>query len=356
MEKQRKIQIEIVRIIAMYMIVLGHAFTHGNATESIQAGRYLVTAIKTFYVPGTDIFVLISGYFMSRSKVSIKRIITMWLQILFYSLSLYLIITFLGFNTFSVIDLVKSILPVSFNQYWFMRVYLYMVLCAPFLNILLNNLNKQGHQYLIALGFMLMVIPASIPGITTFNSDAGNGILWFFMLYSTGAYFAKYPPQYKTRQYCLMAFFMFLVAFVSQILIARVSTLLGFGGMGESRFSTFDAFPIYIEACCILCAGIKLSQKPVSNAILKKVVLFFSSSTAGVYMLHEHPLVRNILWSKLDLGHHTVLYAFFISGLIFAVCAVIDHLTWKRILYFIKKIDVRRVDELLQGGFDDCKS
>lgn len=82
MEKQRKIQIEIVRIIAMYMIVLGHAFTHGNATESIQAGRYLVTAIKTFYVPGTDIFVLISGYFMSRSKVSIKRIITMWLQIL----------------------------------------------------------------------------------------------------------------------------------------------------------------------------------------------------------------------------------------------------------------------------------
>lgn len=38
----------------------------------------------------------------------------------------------------------------------------------------------------------------------------------------------------------------------------------------ESRFSTFDAFPIYIEACCILCAGIKLSQKPVSNAILKK--------------------------------------------------------------------------------------
>lgn len=73
-----------------------------------------------------------------------------------------MIITFLGFNTFSVIDLVKSILPVSFNQYWFMRVYLYMVLCAPFLNILLNNLNKQGHQYLIALGFMLMVIPARV--------------------------------------------------------------------------------------------------------------------------------------------------------------------------------------------------
>lgn len=65
MEKQRNIQIEIVRIIAMFMIVLGHAFTHGNATESIQTGGYLATAIKTFSVPGTDIFVLISGYFLS---------------------------------------------------------------------------------------------------------------------------------------------------------------------------------------------------------------------------------------------------------------------------------------------------
>ena len=35
MEKQRKIQIEIVRIIAMFMIVLGHAFTHGNAMDSM---------------------------------------------------------------------------------------------------------------------------------------------------------------------------------------------------------------------------------------------------------------------------------------------------------------------------------
>lgn len=39
MEKQKNIQIEVVRIIAMFMIVLGHAFTHGNATESIRGGR-----------------------------------------------------------------------------------------------------------------------------------------------------------------------------------------------------------------------------------------------------------------------------------------------------------------------------
>lgn len=331
MEKQKNIQIEVVRIIAMFMIVLGHAFTHGNATESIRGAEYnyLATAFETFSVPGTDIFVLISGYFMVRSKASIKRIITVWFQILFYSLSLYLLTTLSGLNSFSVIDFVKAVLPVSSNQYWFMRVYLYMLLCAPFLNVLLNHLNQQGHQLLISLGIILMVIPASIPGITTFNSEAGNGILWFFMLYLTGAYFSKYPPQHKASQYCITAVSMFLTAFLSRLVIARVSTLLGFAGMGENRFSTFDAFPIYIEACCILCAGIKLSQKSVSNEKINKAVLFFSSSTAGVYMIHEHPVVRRIIWNKLNLDCYPAIYAFGAAIIILAVCTIIDKITWK---------------------------
>ena len=49
--------------------------------------------------------------------------------------------------------------PIAFNQYWFMRVYFYLVLCAPFLNRLLNSLNQEAHKYLILLGIILMVIP-----------------------------------------------------------------------------------------------------------------------------------------------------------------------------------------------------
>lgn len=37
MIKQRNINIEIVRILAMFMIILGHAFGHGHAGESIQS-------------------------------------------------------------------------------------------------------------------------------------------------------------------------------------------------------------------------------------------------------------------------------------------------------------------------------
>lgn len=62
----------------MFVIVVGHAFTHGHAAHAIYGGlidTYLKTLVTTFSIPGTDIFVLISGYFMIKSRPSIKRIV-----------------------------------------------------------------------------------------------------------------------------------------------------------------------------------------------------------------------------------------------------------------------------------------
>lgn len=349
MARQRNISIEVTRILAMFMIVLGHAFVHGHATEDIQnnVSGLFTTALETFSVPGTDIFVIISGYFLFRSKISLKRIINTWAQILFYSLSIYIIITISGLNHFSLIGFLKTIFPISFNQYWFMRVYFYLLLCVPFINLLLDTLSQKAHQCLLFLGILLMVIPASIPLISTFNSDAGNGILWFIMLYSTGAYFSKYPPKFKVSRYVLIAFFMFAIAFLSKIFIGYIATQLGFSGLGQSRLSTFDAFPIYFEACSIVCAGIKLSDtfnNHTINPLIQKTVLFFSVSTAGIYMIHEHPLIRNLLWSRLNLSQHTALYAVLISVALFILCAIIDHLTWKQLARYLNRINTDIVD------------
>lgn len=57
MKKQRNIQIEIIRILAMFMIVLGHVFLYGHVAENVQNSmtREIITAIKVFATPGTDI-------------------------------------------------------------------------------------------------------------------------------------------------------------------------------------------------------------------------------------------------------------------------------------------------------------
>lgn len=344
MKKERNIQIEIVRILAMFMIVLGHAVLYGHAAEKIHNNVYggvLTTAIETFATPGTDIFVLISGYFLVKSKINVKRIIVLWLQILFYSVSIYLLMLTLGITKFSYMELIKACFPIAFNQYWFMRVYFYLILCVPFLNKLINSLEKKEHKRLILLGIVLMVIPASIPGIALFNNDAGNGILWFIMLYLTGAYLQIYPPRFSAKSYTLMAFVFFMIAFFSRIGISWLSTLLGFSGMGENRLCTFDSFPIYAEAYCIVCAGIKMNLKIRHNSLGEKAILFLSESTAGVYMIHEHPLIRSTMWKWMDLENHMILYTLLMVVLIFVICATIDQLTWKKIAKYLKKINNR---------------
>ena len=182
-----------------------------------------------------------------------------------------------------------------------------------------------------------MVIPASIPGIALFNSDSGNGILWFIMLYLTGAYLQKYPPKFSAKFYMLMAFGFFMIAFLSRIGLSWLSALLGLSGMGENRFCTFDAFPIYAEACCIVCAGIKMNLKSGHNVLGKKAILFLSESTAGVYMIHEHPLIRSVMWKWVNLENHMILYTIFIVISIFVICATLDQLVWKKIEKYLKK-------------------
>lgn len=347
--KHRNLQIELLRILAMFMIVLGHAFTYGHALENFGGGKItfaLILLIKTCTIPGTDIFVLISGYFLINTKPSVKRILTVWIQILFYSLGIYLVLAVTGLESLSIVELIKHSLPVAFNKYWFMRVYFYLLLCAPFLNILLHSLSEKGYRVLILLGVLLMVIPASIPVISVFNKEAGNGILWFMLLYVTGAYFSKHPPKRKVHVYFVVAALMIFFAWASRIGVDFISAKLGFDGVGSSRFSTFDSFPIYLFSVCMLCAAICYKKREQSA---NGVVLFFSGSTAGIYMIHEHPLVRSLLWGKLQLADAD-LWTVFLSGFrIYILAAIVDNLTWKQISKIVNRINTERIDRSIHG-------
>lgn len=199
------------------------------------------------------VFAILSGYLLNKKdirngadliKICINRYFRFVIPFFFANFFVYLLYNFVGFsaqkcgmivnnqwllnqytNAIDFISVVKNSLMLGnelnnnfwiikhmlFNEYWFMRVYFYLILCVPFLNKLINSLQKKEYKQLILLGIVLMVIPASIPGIALFNSDSGNGILWFIMLYLTGAYLQKYPPKFSAKFYMLMAFGFFMI-------------------------------------------------------------------------------------------------------------------------------------------------
>lgn len=130
--KKRVSKFELLRIIAMYLIVLHHSIVHGvlnveiNSELKYPSATILATILGTGGKIGVFVFVLITGYFMINSKISLGKVIKLWLPIFFWSIILFGTLNLFYLHSFSVNNLIKSIFPILFNQYWFMTVYFFM--------------------------------------------------------------------------------------------------------------------------------------------------------------------------------------------------------------------------------------
>lgn len=91
--------IELLRIIAMIMIIMHHFALHG--CSQLQRGYTFNTVVIDVFIlggkVGVDLFILISGYFMVDSKITMRKILKFVGQVWFYSISIfslfYIIIT-----------------------------------------------------------------------------------------------------------------------------------------------------------------------------------------------------------------------------------------------------------------------
>lgn len=149
---ERESSFELLRIIAMFMIICFHfAFKGGFAADGFAADRYCKDILLTFGKIGVNVFMLISGYFMVRSKRNVKKIIKMACVSVFYTLLGNIILLLNGVVTADefVSDKLIFLIPLYpeiFNIYWFVTAYLIVYILSPYLNILLTAMDKKTYR------------------------------------------------------------------------------------------------------------------------------------------------------------------------------------------------------------------
>ncbi len=239
-------------------------------------------------------------------------------------------------------------MPISGNQYWFARVYLGLYILSPFLNILIKTLNKKQFQYLLIVCTVLFSLWRSfIPFATTLNAEGGNSIIWFCVLYMFASYIKIHGVPLRSRKLlfgltaCFLAF-----AFISNIVIQKLSSMMGLGGKGASQFTTFNSFPMLFGAIGLLCIFINLPQR---NRFAK-VIQWFSLSTFSVYLIHDNPYLRDIIWAIFKINElankiYIAPYMLLIAIIIFAICTLLDKILFTQINKIISKIKISRLDE-----------
>lgn len=140
----RESNIELLRIIAMIMIIVHHfeLFAGNSNIGNLSLNSYIEIALFSFGKLGVNIFVIISGYFLINSKFSTKKIFKLWMQILFYSVGIIGILKLLNIVDINLKEMLKYFLPISYKKYWFASTYMYLYLMFPFLNRLAHSLQQ----------------------------------------------------------------------------------------------------------------------------------------------------------------------------------------------------------------------
>lgn len=313
--KERKSNIELLRIISMIMIVAHHFSVHGKFV--LKTTEFLNTVwlqlLSSGGKIGVNIFVIISGYFLIKSEnINIKKLIKLILQILFYLIILTLI--FVGFNLYPF-----SIKGIS---WWFAKTYLILYLIHPYINKMLNNLEKLEYKNFL---LMLTIIFSIFPTITSNTADDGN-IMWFIYLYSIGGYLKKYLiiDKEKTNKYAKLTFLTYLLTFSITIVFLLIGKKYNIFLEKSNYLFGMEKITTLIISVLFVLTFINLDIK--SN----KIINVISSTTFGIYLIHDNYYVKKYIWEQLFKNSNyansnsLILYSIFVIIIVFLVCSLIE--------------------------------
>ncbi|WP_455542985.1 acyltransferase [Intestinibacter sp.] len=347
MEKRRSINLEILRILCIYMVLYLHSYTHSGVLEKVlpfSGNFYGVWIILSLFYCTINGFVMISGYFMINSTFNIKKILNLWFQVWFYSVVIFII--FYIFKPFDLTrtDLINSILPISRNSYWFATSYILLYLFFPLLNKIVKKLDRVKLKRLIIVMIVFFgVLPEIMPATYGILLGSGKGILWFATAYFMGAYCRLYV-DYKTinRKLCVVGYFVPAIF----ALLVRISLIIVFKldpYDTQQIWRIYGNNTIFITISSIYLFLFFMSYKDLRlKPKYEKVIIKISSCTFAVYLIHDNYLVRTWLWALLK-TYTWVKYPYFLLFLlvvnivIFSICLMIEILR-RNIGKQIKKI------------------
>lgn len=193
---KRDSNIELFRIIMMWLIVAHHYVVNSGMLDAIWEPpytwqNYFLYVFGMWGKIGINCFVLITGYFMCKSDITIRKFLKLFLEVLFYNVVIYAIFAISGYEPFTFAGMGKAINPIGSISNGFVSCFLIYYLLIPYLNKVVNNISKRQHQYLLAICFLFFVVWDQLPGIEYQYNYVG----WFCVLHVVASYIRLYMPN-----------------------------------------------------------------------------------------------------------------------------------------------------------------
>lgn len=296
--KARNSSIELLRIIAMLMIVTSHCVLYTDLNVLTMRFGVNKVLIETFLYSGGKIgvvaFFAISAWFLSDKggvRAGFRRVWILEREILFWSLTLFAIAVVSDRSQMTASLGVRSLLPVITALWWYPTAYAVFLLMFPFVAKGLRSFGEQMHRTLCILMFVLwtaldMLMPLSGVGLP------GGNWLSFVYIYTLISFYKWYMRPLRRAT----AWWMLLVGY--GLLAAEAVA----GGVLFARTGKLGVLQVYLSRAefrlPVLMIGFALFVLAERRTFHSGLINAVAASTFGVYLISEYPFMRSRIWGS----------------------------------------------------------
>ena len=323
-EGQRNSSIELLRIIAMFMILAHHFIFHnGYDVLKLPLGPeriFFQLVMAGGGKVGVVIFFSISAwFFLDREqtiKSNLKRVWIMERELLFWSLALMMFYLVFDRADLGPKLMVRSLVPLSTGIWWYATAYAIFLMLLPFLSKGLKVLSREYHLALAAIVLVIWGLTSFIPGMIGIN-DGFFGFIYLFILISA---YKWYMEPFTTRQVWLMigtGLGFFLLYTCASITLSLLGYDMGIYITGDWKLPVimigFGMFLLF-------------DRVTFHNRTINRI----AQSAFAVYLITDYAASRKLFWVKLfnlqDLYQQpfAILQILGILLTIYAICILID--------------------------------
>lgn len=300
MKAQRQINLEILRILCMLFIIVGHV---GG-----RSGIESFSSFATIAPHAVNCFVLISGYFLITSKFKIERVLRVILETIFYTFTITIILYLLG--KANLYDIAKSIMPFAPTKfsYWFVNKYLAVILLSPFICKVCTTISKRQYQILLVT---LLLIGSQLLKVFPFGELFGNGfsLLWMITVFISGGYLRLHLPNFKHWG----------IATLSLLILYNICNIYG-RGIICLKYNSLITWSLAI-ATFMWFKNLHIPNK----GFIAKTTSLIAPHVFAAYLIHEQGLMRTYIIDILHKfsGHMPDMLYLYIFGIAVIIISVI---------------------------------
>lgn len=344
MKKERKLYLDLLRIIAILFVIYNHTSEKGYylyAFDCSMPFKIIYMSTGALIAVAVPIFFMISGSLLIPKEESIKdlylkRVLRMVIVLVVFSVMQYLFQGIINNEALSIQFFFKNTLTNNIiPAYWYLYAYIAYLICLPFLRKLAKNMTNKEFKYLF---LMFLIIEGALSLVLFILYQGGYNsffVIPFFnrvVIYPLLGYYMEY--RVEDNKYNIKGMFMWIGLMI--LVIALIVGMSLYRNLPYEEFTIYDkglfttGFTIILDAGLFYIAKLLFKDRKVPKG-LAFILTALGSTVFGVYLTEN--IVRDYTVGIYDYLANTIgrfpaawiwcLLVFFIGAVIIYIIKLI---------------------------------